>query len=70
MKHGESARLLTPKQVGELWGVSEWTVRRHIASGALPYLNIAPPGCRKPRTRIRESDAVAYIDSLIVDLAS
>lgn len=61
-----TGRLLTPKQVGELWGdVSEWTVRRHIAAGGLPTVDISPPGCKKPRTRIRECDAISYVASLI-----
>lgn len=57
-------RLLTPAQVGELWGVSEKTVRRWIASGQLPIVDIAPPGTRRTRIRIREEDAAALVASL------
>lgn len=64
MSRATSARLLTPGQVGELWGVSEMTVRRWIASGRLPIVNVAPPGCRKPRTRIREDDLLSLVDQL------
>jgi predicted site-specific integrase-resolvase len=58
------ARLLTPAQAGEIWGCSEWTIRRWVAAGRLPVVDIAPPGVKKPRTRIRESDLAALTDEL------
>lgn len=57
-------RLLTPAQVGELWECSEMTVRRWIASGQLQVVDIAPPGTKKPRLRVREADYKALVDSL------
>lgn len=60
-----SVRLLKPAEMATLWGVSEKTVRRHIAAGDLPVVDIAPPGSRKPCTRIRECDAAAYIERLV-----
>lgn len=57
-------RLLTPAQVGELWGCSEMTIRRWIASGRLKVVDIAPPGTRKPRLRIREVDLDALNEEL------
>ena len=64
MGRARSARLLTPGEVGELWGVSEMSVRRWISSGRLPSVDIAPPGCRKPRTRVREDDLLNLVDQL------
>jgi len=62
----DTGRLLTPAQTGELWGdVSERTVRRHIAAGVLPVVDIAPPGSKKPKIRIREVDAIAYTAGLV-----
>jgi hypothetical protein len=62
----DTGRLLTAKQCGELWGnVSERTVRRHIAAGELPHLDIAPPGSTRPKIRIREVDAIAYTAGLV-----
>lgn len=60
-----TARLLTPAEMGALWGVSEKTVRRHIAAGGLPVVDISPPGSRKSWTRIRECDAIEYVASLV-----
>lgn len=57
-------KLLTITQVGELWDCSEMTVRRWIASGALPVVDIAPPGTKKPRLRVREGDYRAFVESL------
>jgi excisionase family DNA binding protein len=70
MGRTRTARLLTPAQVGELWGVSEMTVRRWISSGRLPSVDIAPPGCRKPRTRVRENDLLDLVDQLAGSPAS
>lgn len=58
------ARLLTPAQVGELWGCSAMTIRRWIASGRLPAVDIATPGAKKTRLRIRETDAIALLENL------
>lgn len=58
------ARLLTPEQVGELWGCSHMTVRRWIAAGRLPIVDIAAPGTKRARIRIREQDAIALVDDL------
>lgn len=61
-----TGRLFTPAQVGELWGgISAKTVRRHIAAGGLPIVDIAAPGSKKPCTRIRECDAIEYVASLV-----
>lgn len=40
------------------------TIRRWIASGRLPVVDIAPPGVKKPRTRIRECDVSALEEEL------
>ena len=66
MSRTRSARLLTPGEVAGLWRVSEMTVRRWIASGRLPVVDIAPPGCRKPRSRVRETDLLDLVDQLAV----
>lgn len=61
----ETARLLKPAEMGAMWGVSGKTVMRHIAAGALPWVDISPPGSKKPCTRIRETDAVEYVARLV-----
>lgn len=53
------ARLLTPKELADLWGCSTATIRRWIASGQIPVVDIAPPGSKTTKIRIREVDAVA-----------
>jgi len=55
--------------MGAMWGVSGKTVMRHIAAGALPWVDISPPGSKKPCTRIRETDAVEYVARLVRGLA-
>lgn len=39
------------------------TIRRMIASGELPAVDIAPEGSRRPRYRIRADDLAEYINS-------
>ncbi|MEV4197066.1 helix-turn-helix domain-containing protein [Micromonospora globbae] len=56
-------RLLTVKQVAALWVVDKQTVYRAIWAGDLPYVDLAPPGAKKARLRIRESAAEQYIES-------
>lgn len=44
--------------------VSRWTVRRWIASGAMPAVNINPASGGRRAMRVTESDLQAYIDRL------
>lgn len=41
---------------------SKDTVYRLIASGELRAVDIAPPGSRQPKTRVRSDDADAFIE--------
>jgi excisionase family DNA binding protein len=59
----QSTTLHTPEHAAELLECSENHVRRLIASGALPAVDIAQPGSRRPKTRIRDADLAAYIDA-------
>lgn len=56
-------RLLTVKEVAALWGVDKQTVYRAIWAQELPYVDLAAPGAKKARIRIRESAAEQYIAS-------
>ncbi|WP_431976133.1 helix-turn-helix domain-containing protein [Micromonospora haikouensis] len=58
-----SIRLLKVTEVAALWGVDKQTVYRAIWSGDLPYVDLAKPGARKARLRVRESAAEAYVES-------
>ena len=51
-------RLLTVRQLADLWGVHERTIRRRIASGELETVWLSSTACR-----IRESTAAKYINS-------
>lgn len=50
----------SPKQVADLLGVNEETVRRWIRSGDLPVLSL---GSARAGYRIRDDDLVAFIRS-------
>lgn len=60
-----TGKLLTPAEMGAMWGVSGKTVMRHVAAGELPSVDISPPGSKKPCTRIRECDAIEYVARLV-----
>lgn len=49
-------RRFTPKEVAAVMGVSMEHVIRLINSGAMPAINVARPGAKKARWRVRESD--------------
>lgn len=53
--------LLTIPQTAERLGCSENHVYRLIAAGALRAVDIALPGSRRAKTRIREDDYAAYV---------
>ena len=55
------ALLTIPETAGRL-RCSKNHVYRLIASGALPAADIAQPGARAPKTRIRDGDLARYID--------
>lgn len=54
--------LYTPREAGERLRCSENHVYRLIARRALRAVDIAQPGSRKPKTRVRSDDLDAYID--------
>ncbi|MEU4781075.1 helix-turn-helix domain-containing protein [Micromonospora sp. NPDC023633] len=56
-------RLLTVVEVAELWGVDKQTVYRAIWAGELAFVDLAAPGAKKARIRVRESVADEYIKS-------
>lgn len=55
--------LLTIPQTRHRLGCSEMHVYRLIASGALRAVDIAQPGARRAKTRIRDDDLAAYINA-------
>jgi len=55
--------LLTPAEAAERIRASESHVYRLIADGKLRAVDIAQPGSRKPKTRVRSDDLDAYIEA-------
>lgn len=55
--------LLRIKEAADRLGCHEDHVYRLIADGALRSVNIARPHARRSKTRIRDDDLAAYIDS-------
>ncbi|MFI6819771.1 helix-turn-helix domain-containing protein [Micromonospora sp. NPDC050187] len=56
-------RLLKVSEVADLWGVDKQTVYRAIWADEIRYVDLAAPGAKKARLRIRESAAERYIAS-------
>lgn len=54
--------LYTPAEAGERIRASESHIYRLIADGALRAVDIAQPGSRKPKTRVRSDDLDQYIE--------
>jgi excisionase family DNA binding protein len=59
----DDVTLLTPEDAGKRISASEMHIYRLIASGTLRAVDIAQPGARRSKTRIRSDDLAAYIDS-------
>jgi excisionase family DNA binding protein len=60
---GDPLRLYTIPETASLLGhVSKMHVYRLIAAGALRAVDIAVPGSRKSKTRIRRDDLASYIE--------
>lgn len=57
-KDGTAERLLTIRQLAELWGVCERTIHRRISSGDLPVVRLSSHA-----VRVRESVAARYLTS-------
>lgn len=56
-------RLYTIPQTAELLGgVSEMHVYRLIAAGVLRVVDVASPGARRSKSRVRSDDLAAYIE--------
>ena len=55
--------LFTPGEAAGRLSCSENHVYRLIARGALRAVDIAQPGSRKPKTRVRSDDLGAYIEA-------
>ena len=55
--------LRTPKRAAELLECSENHIRRLVASGALTAVDVAQPGARRSKMRIREDHLAAYINA-------
>jgi excisionase family DNA binding protein len=60
-----SVVVLKIPQVAEILGCSDRHIYRLIESGALPAVDISPPGSQRSRTRIRFHDLESYIQSSI-----
>ena len=57
-----SVTLYTPAEAGDRIRASESHVYRLIAEGALRAVDIAQPGSRKAKTRVRSDDLDRYIE--------
>lgn len=57
-----SPRLYKIAEAGERLGCSENGVYRLIAGGQLRAVDIAPPGSRRSKTRIRDDDLAEFIE--------
>lgn len=55
--------LFTPREAGERLRCSENHIYRLIARGVLRAVDIAQPGSRKPKTRVRSDDLESFIDA-------
>jgi excisionase family DNA binding protein len=55
--------LLTPAQAAARIGASEMHVYRAIAAGELRAVDIASPGAKRSKTRVRSDDLEAYIEA-------
>lgn len=55
--------LYTPAEAADRIRASESHVYRLIAEGKLRAVDIAQPGSRKPKTRVRSDDLDAYIEA-------
>jgi predicted site-specific integrase-resolvase len=56
-------RLLTVLEFAALIGVDKQTVYRRLWAKEVGFIDIAPPGAKKARIRIRESAAEKYLQS-------
>jgi excisionase family DNA binding protein len=61
-KTGSDVTLLTPADAAKRIVASEMHVYRLVASGILRAVDIAQPGARRSKTRIRSDDLDAYIE--------
>lgn len=58
-----STQLLTIPQAAERLGISPNTVYKMIACGDLRAVDMAVPGAKAPKTRIRLEDLEAFIEA-------
>ena len=62
-----SLMLYTPAEAADRIRASESHIYRLIAEGELRAVDIAQPGSRKPKTRVRSDDLDAYIEKQTFD---
>lgn len=55
-------QLLTVREAAERIKLHVRNVQRRIASGEIPWVNIAPKDARKATVRIRESALIEYLE--------
>jgi excisionase family DNA binding protein len=58
-----STKLLTIPETADELGISPNTVYKMIACGDLRAVDMAVPGAKKPKTRVRHEDLEAFIDA-------
>lgn len=58
-----NTKLLTIPETADELGISPNTVYKMIASGDLRAVDMAVPGARTSKTRIRQDDLDAFIDA-------
>lgn len=57
-----STKLLTIPETADELGIAATTVYRMIACGDLRAVDMAVPGAKKSKTRVREDDLEAFIE--------
>lgn len=62
-QHAEGMTLLTIPAAAERIDCSDMHVYRLLAAGELRAVDIAQPGARKSKTRVRSDDLDAYIEA-------
>lgn len=56
----DKRKFKTPPKVAEYFGVNTAKIHGAIQRGELPAINIAEPGCTRPRYLIHEDDIAAF----------
>jgi excisionase family DNA binding protein len=61
-ERGVADQLLTVREAAARIRLHPRNVQRRVASGEIPWVNIAPADARRPTVRIRESALAEYLE--------